>query len=368
MKNLKWLGLALLMVACVFFAVACDSPDTPDGTTANIEDVTTASGEEQTTAGVQTPTEDPATCAHVNVTETVITAARALEDGEKLVKCNACGTENKEVIPMMKTLKLLCIGNSFTVDPCWHLWGICNDAGIENVVVATLFIGNCTFRIHWNNMKYDYHNYGYYKATAEGDMVLQKNVSAQEALDDEDWDAFIFHQSGLRARTNDPTLTTTESTMTELPLIVNHVREQFPNALMFFQMAWAYQADCTQTEFVKFYGGDQQKNYDSVITTAKDIVPKMNLFDYVIPVGTAAQNMRTSYIGDNITRDGYHLNYGFGRYMASLTWYTILTGGSIDNITWTPSKYTDDINLKMPVIKESIKNALKTPFEVTQSQ
>ena len=370
MKNFKWLGIALLIIACLLFAVACDSSDASDNTTTGA-DVTTSSDPEQTTTGAnadQTPTVDPQNCAHENLTETVVTPALALKDGEKLVKCSSCGTEKTEVIPMTKTLKVLCIGNSFTVDPCWHLWGICNDAGIENVVVATLFIGSCTFRIHWNNIKYDYHNYGYYKATAEGDMVLQRNVSAQEAFDDEDWDAFVFHQSGLRARTNDPSLITTEDTLKELPLIVDHVKKQFPNALMYYQMSWAYQSDCTQTEFVKFYGGSQQKNYESVVTAVRDIVPKMNLFDGYLYVGAAAQNLRTSYVGDTITRDGYHLNYGYGRYMASLTWYTTLSGGSIDNITWTPSKYSADINAKMPLIKESVSNALKNPFEITQSQ
>ena len=295
-----------------------------------------------------------------------ITPARALRDGKRVLKCEACGYEETETIPMTKKLKLLCIGNSFTVDPCWHLWGICHDAGIEDLVIATLHIGSCTYRMHWNNIQSGAPAYEYYKATSH-EMTKTKEFTAEAAFSDEDWDAFVFHQSGLRARTNDPTLTTVESTMTELPLIMDYVEKRFPNALRFFQMPWAYQADCTQFEYVKFYGGDQKRNFDSCVSISRDIIAPKNIFDDIIPVGVAAHNLRTSYFGDNITRDGFHLNYGFGRYMASLTWYAVLTGGSIENITWVPEKYPE-VTEHLPVIKECVKNALEHPYEVTESK
>ncbi len=36
--------------------------------------------------------------------------------------------------------------------------------------------------------------------------------------------------------------------------------------------------------------------------------------------GTAIQNLRTSYMGDTLTRDGYHLEVNTGRYTVSMTW------------------------------------------------
>ncbi|MBR2024542.1 MAG: DUF4886 domain-containing protein, partial [Clostridia bacterium] len=85
----------------------------------------------------------------------------------------------------------------------------------------------------------------------------------------------------------------------------------------------------------------------------------------VIPAGTSIQNVRTSYIGDTLTRDGYHLSYDFGRFIGSLTFVKALTGLSIDNITYMPNGV--DAN-ELAVAIECVNNAVKTPFSVTNSQ
>lgn len=38
----------------------------------------------------------------------------------------------------------------------------------------------------------------------------------------------------------------------------------------------------------------------------------------IIPTGTAIQNARTSFVGDHMNRDGYHLDLKIGRYTAAL--------------------------------------------------
>ena len=46
----------------------------------------------------------------------------------------------------------------------------------------------------------------------------------------------------------------------------------------------------------------------------------------MIPVGTAIQNARHSNLPQTggVTRDGIHLSYGLGRYIASVTWFQVL--------------------------------------------
>lgn len=104
--------------------------------------------------------------------------------------------------------------------------------------------------------------------------------------------------------------------------------------------------------------------YNAIINTYKSIVEPKSDLDGIIPAGTAIQNIRTSYIGDTVTRDGYHLNYGVGRFTASLTWFKAITGFNIDDITYRASGLSEkDSN----AIKEAVKNAINNPLEITNS-
>jgi len=47
--------------------------------------------------------------------------------------------------------------------------------------------------------------------------------------------------------------------------------------------------------------------YKAIISATKTKILTNSNFTKVIPNGTAIQNMRTSFVGDTLTRDGYHL-------------------------------------------------------------
>lgn len=49
----------------------------------------------------------------------------------------------------------------------------------------------------------------------------------------------------------------------------------------------------------------------------------------LIPCGLAIQNARATKLGDSLCRDGYHLNYVYGRYTAACVWYEIITGRDV---------------------------------------
>ena len=128
-------------------------------------------------------------------------------------------------------------------------------------------------------------------------------------------------------------------------------------------MTWAYEGDSTHSGFVN-YNSDQMTMYNAITKTAKENILTNNAFAGVIPSGTAIQNLRTSYLGDHITRDGYHLSYDVGRYTAALTWAKLLTNESIDGVTYIPAKYPN-VAKHLPAIKEAVNNAVQNPFEVT---
>ena len=58
----------------------------------------------------------------------------------------------------------------------------------------------------------------------------------------------------------------------------------------------------------------------------------------VVPSGTAVQNARTSVLGDTMNRDGFHLDFTYGRYLAACTWFAALTGLRASDNPWRPEK------------------------------
>jgi hypothetical protein len=102
------------------------------------------------------------------------------------------------------------------------------------------------------------------------------------------------------------------------------------------------------------------KAVDSEVKTKKAILG-------IIPAGTAIQNLRTSYIGDTVTRDGYHLSYDYGRYTAALTWFAYFTGKSPDEVDWVPQEH-GILKHHLPAIREAVKNAITAPDKVTEGK
>ena len=59
------------------------------------------------------------------------------------------------------------------------------------------------------------------------------------------------------------------------------------------------------------------------------------------------------------TRDGYHLSYALGRYIAGLTFVRALTGLPIDEIGFIPQGINDDA---AAVAIESVNTAIQKPY------
>ena len=202
----------------------------------------------------------------------------------------------------------------------------------------------------------DLSNCAYYKNTT-GDWVQSYNYTIERALQDEEWDVIaIGHSSSVGGL---------PETYTNLNNIVEFMKQFRPDATFFFQSPWAFQQDSTRASFAN-YDWDQMKMYRMITDTVEELAGKNEYFYDTIPSGTAIQNLRTSYVGDTLTRDGYHMSYGLGRYTIALAWYSIITGGSIENITWVPTKYPEVAN-DLPAAKEAVNNALANRFEITQS-
>ncbi len=295
-------------------------------------------------------------CRH-DYEETIIKSAGYFQEGEKHMVCKRCGEEKNEVIPEIKTIKILAIGNSFSVDAMEHLWNIFTYAGFEKVLLGNLYIGGCSLDTHYANMQsnapeyiYYYNNSGTWQEAAGADVI--------STLGMEDWDIITIQQAS--ADSGKP------ETYGNLQGILDMIQENKTNAdaKIYWHMTWAYQADSDHGGFA-YYDNDQLKMYNAITATVGSKVEVLEDIAGIIPSGTAIQNLRTSEVGDTLTRDGYHLSLGTGRYTAALTWFAYLTGLSPDMVDFVPSQGQMEIKIYKDVIRQSVKDAVEKPFEVT---
>ncbi len=347
MKKILALILAFLMIVPL---ASCNQTEEPE--------ITTEPAPVETTAPVETePVTEPTVtdCAHT-YTETVTEKPKALKDGAKTLTCSACGDSRTEAIPATKTLKVLAIGNSFSSDATEYLWDIAKDGGVEKIIIGNLYIGGCALDKHYSNIKANSGAYTYYKNT-NGKWTNTSGVSVLRGLQDEEWDIVTVQQASGSSGV--------ENTYSPLPKILDFIAENEPNADVYWHLTWAYQQNSTHSSFPS-YGSDQMKMYNAILKAYDSKVKVQTSIVGTIPSGTAVQNLRSSYIGDTVTRDGYHMSYDYGRYTVALTWFAYLTGGDVDKVDWLPTSYAAVLKDHLPAMREAVKGALAKPFEVTK--
>lgn len=267
----------------------------------------------------------------------------------------SCQTGYKSV---PKSLKILAVGNSFSVDAMEYLYNIAESAGVEDIVLGNLYIGGCSLERHFNNTKSLKAEYKYYK-NSFGEWTTTDGCTIEDGIKDEDWDVITIQQSSK-------TSGLPESYGENLTGLIDYIEEEKtnPDAKLFWHMTWAYQQDSTHSAFVN-YSNDQKTMYNMIVDTARNHVMTLDSIDGIIPNGTAIQNARTSFVGDTLTRDGYHLNKTLGRYIAGLCYFAAITGADISDIDYVPA---DDITKSVKKMAiDSVKDAVLSPYKVTKS-
>ncbi|MBQ8403523.1 MAG: DUF4886 domain-containing protein [Clostridia bacterium] len=350
----KVTSLLAFVLALMMLLVACggNKPAETTGTTGTTASTTTSN----TTGTTQKPA-DPTGCTHT-YTIKVITQVTTTTEGKIEKTCTQCGDKVEETLPAVTSLKVLAIGNSFSVDAMEHLAVVAKAAGIEEIILGNMYIGGCSIDTHVGNANTGASTYTYYKNTGDG-WEESKNESLDAGILDEDWDIITVQQVS-----QDSGRPATFSTLNRL---LDYIDENKTNedAKVYWHMTWAYQANSTHTGFAN-YSSNQETMYNAIVGAVKSEILGNERITGFIPSGTAIQNLRTSYLGDTLTRDGYHMSYGIGRYAAALMWLKQLTGLDINGIDRIPGEYPDIIEHLEP-IKEAVNAAYANPFGVTKS-
>lgn len=266
------------------------------------------------------------------------------------------------------SLKVLAIGNSFSQDTMWHLEEIARSEGYTDVKLGTLYIGGSSLKTNWAKADGDIADYQYYyNYDANWKNSGGANYSISQALAEQDWDIVTLQQasgSSGQQSTYEPYLEN----------LINYVHTNAPDAKILWNMTWSYAQDSTHADFPE-YDNNQMAMYNAIVdATQNAVVPYVTSGDLagVIPCGTAIQNARTSYVGDEFDRDGYHLNI-MGRIVTACTWYSVLTGDELDELSVSyfddhfigskPSVTLTDADKAM--ILEAVNNAIAAPYQVT---
>lgn len=255
-----------------------------------------------------------------------------------------------------RVIKILAIGNSFSQDAIeTYLYELAQAENIK-VIIGNLYIGGASLDLHWANAKDDKAAYEYRKIDQYGNKTNTPKTSIASALEDENWDFISFQQVSSSSGIYD-------SYVTPLPLLYDYVSARATNkdVKYILHQTWAYSKDSNH----KLYGNynhDQMKMYKSIIdatSRVKNLVP----IDIVVPAGTAIQNGRTSVVGDNFCKDGYHLEVNIGRYTAACTWFEALFNKNVIGNTYKPETITD---FEADLAQHAAHYAITNPNKITK--
>ena len=140
------------------------------------------------------------------------------------------------------------------------------------------------------------------------------------------------------------------------------MKDIHPEAKLGWVMTWAYAQDFDGSGFQN-YQNDQAVMYYSIRNAVRQMLADYPEIEFVVPCGTAVQNLRSSFLGDRVNRDGTHLNTFIGRYLTAYTFFATMFGEetAIGN-SYMPY-YMNDFTMR--VIRGAALDAVRNPFAVT---
>lgn len=290
-----------------------------------------------------------------------------------------------------KTLKILTLGHSLAVD-CGHMLArVAAAEGYENFKVGTLYYSGCRLSRHVEHLTQNKSEYDLFlSSTDDPDNIpaVTYGVTMEYALRLDYWDIIIMQGNPFEIAANEATIEG------DIKTIQNYVREKClnPNVKFAWHMDWATPTDNDLRDTYTLpgvnpyyknyeaYGDDRTTMYKSIVNTVQTKVVTNETFQFVIPTATAMENALSSYLEEkDIHRDYSHAT-DMTRVMNSYVWFCRVFGIEqlneikMDTIPVKFFRSTKDIQDRVlteaekAIILESVNNALKTPFAMTQSQ
>ncbi len=291
-----------------------------------------------------------------------------------------------------KSLKLLSIGNSFSRNTMENLYHIALDQGFTDIELGYFYYPGASITRHWkmatndSNLKTaekavteltNYHyfrweNNGWYdysmsEEEAQAWITDSENAAVKPSdifeygIKDKAWDIIDLQLSSIEA---DGTVL---GKLDELLAIVDGLKNA--DTKYGCLQTWAFSEDSTHGQYLIQYkdeGLTPIDQYNDIITNSNKILNDYkDKITYFIPAGTAVQNMRTTYVGDKLSDDGYHMNM-LGSYISSMTLLKELTDAILDDVTYIAD--TEKLSAaELPLAKWAANSAMTNKLAITEA-
>ena len=187
---------------------------------------------------------------------------------------------------------------------------------------------------------------------------VSNSCTSKYGLEYADWDVVTIQPYGNETLTGvDDTTTGISNSYKDdkflplsvsLPFLLDYIKEYSENSEIYYYLTWA----SSQSAWMNI-GATNYSTMVDVALVASAHTGETGAFSGVIPVGTAIQNARSTYLSllrydnssdvqKNLQRDGVHLSLHVGRYIAALTFAELLVPQSMR-----------DADYELPVITDS---------------
>ena len=265
------------------------------------------------------------------------------------------------------TLRILAIGNSFSDDGTEYLPALLENLNVENVEVARLYVGGCTLEQHVNFYDNSEAAYKFYHSKAGENKWVEnpEKVTMQYALAMGEWDIITMQQASGFSGMYD-------SYTPYLGRLIEAVKKAQPQAELVWHMTWSYSSDSNHKHY-KHYNNNQQQMNIAIDNCLHTLLAEFDEIERIVPSGTAVKSLRKSAINNypkDLTRDGFHMGHGAGRYALACTWYETLvepyTGKSMmGNTLRVCGGLVSVSDIVALYCQKAAKKAAKHPFKVS---
>ena len=242
----------------------------------------------------------------------------------------ASGTVSKMYNPPVNfhkaDLKVLDIGNSYTQDAQTYLPQIIKASGIDDdFSLYRAFRPSASFKTWvdcWNDSDNEYYSIDFCAGTSLSGISGSGNASDgalfRKALQSVKWDIILIHQ--VSTYSNDYSLWEGNGAGGYLQELIRIIRVTNPQATIGYLMTHSYRGSYWANS-----EGSSYLRWRNIADATKQLKLEYGI-DFIIPYGTAVQNLRVSSLNDGyeFSEDGTHMGAGLGDYVAGCCYFESL--------------------------------------------
>lgn len=224
-------------------------------------------------------------------------------------------------------VNILILGHSFGADCTQNLPAIALEAGMNDVHIARFVKANCSLEEHWNYYQADSTNF-FWDCAPGTNKFIKKKKTIRDVVAGTEWDYIIFQNSlenEGRYETVQPFLNNLIAEFDRIAQETGHKRPKYGWNL-FWPISKLLEdgSNHRATYRLSFYENSSIKAFEAYSNCAREVLKNTDI-SFVIPVGFAIMNARASEFNTpeekEFTRDGYHMSYQRGRWIAAGLWY-----------------------------------------------